>query len=167
MAEAEIFNYLPNHELVEENQALRNDGTGYFVPAPEWRLGSTLGGRGMSMADLDGDGDLDIVVNNLRGPAQLFENRLCGGPGLEIDLRWPRSKNTRALGATLVLHTSAGTYYRDVRAASGYLSGDPARVHFGVPTNVTASRLEIRWPDGRVSLVDGVTPHMLLNVTRD
>ncbi|MDQ5852006.1 MAG: CRTAC1 family protein, partial [Chloroflexota bacterium] len=166
MAEAEIFNYLSNHELVEENQALRNDGTGYFVPAPEWRLGSTLGGRGMSMADLDGDGDLDIVVNNLRGPAQLFENRLCGGHGLEIDLRWPRSKNTRALGVTLVLHTSAGTYYRDVRAASGYLSGDPARVHFGVPRNVTMSRLEIRWPDGAISTLDQLIPHALLTITR-
>jgi hypothetical protein len=42
----------------------------------------------MSMADLDDDGDLDIVVNNLNSPAQLFENRLCNGDGLLVELRW-------------------------------------------------------------------------------
>jgi len=166
MIEAEIFHYLPRHELVEENQALRNDGAGRFVPAHEWGLGSELSGRGMSMGDLDLDGDLDIVVNNLRGPAQLFENRLCGGSSLEIDLRWLASKNSRALGATLALRTDGGTYLRDVRAASGYLSGDPARIHFGVPPGATPRELEIRWPDGAVSVIEGPAVQQLITVTR-
>ncbi len=167
MIEAEIFDYLPNHELVEENQMFHNDGRGYFVRAPHWGLGSTRSGRGMSMADLDGDGDLDIVVNNLRGAAQLFENRLCGGSSLEVDLNWPESKNQRAIGATLTLHTSAGTYYRDVRAASGYLSGDPARIHIGFPASAIPLRLDIRWPDGTMSAIDQPPPHTLLTITRD
>jgi hypothetical protein len=167
MAEAELFSYLPSHELVEQNQAFHNDGSGYFVRARAWGLGSTYGGRGMSMADLDGDGDLDIVVNNLRGPAQLLENRLCGGSSLEVELRWPASKNTRALGATLTLRTSAGDYTRDMRAASGYLSGDPPRIHIGFPDNATLERLEIRWPDGAVSVVDAPARHTLLTVTRN
>jgi hypothetical protein len=129
----ELFHHLPGDELVEQNQALRNRGDGTFAPAPGWNLGSTASGRGMSMADLDNDGDLDIVVNNLRSPAQLFENQLCGDSSLEVELSWPGSGNTRALGAKLVLHTSTGSYTRDVRAGSGYLSGDPARVHFGFP----------------------------------
>jgi hypothetical protein len=120
----------------------------------------------MSMADLDGDGDLDIVVNNLRSPALLFENRLCGGAALEVDLRWPASKNPYAIGAQLALRTSAGTYYRDVRAASGYLSGDPARIHFGVPAGVVPRQLEIRWPDGATSIVDRLTVQRLVTVTR-
>jgi len=167
MIEAELFRYLPGGELVEQNQALRNDGAGRFAPAPQWRLGSTRSGRGMSIADLDGDGDLDIVVNNLRAPAQLFENQLCGGAGLEADLRWPASRNTRAIGARLALHTSAGAYYRDVRAGSGYLSGDAARVHFGVPAGATIERLEVRWPDGAVSSVEAPAAHTLVTVTRD
>ncbi|HEX6289309.1 MAG TPA: CRTAC1 family protein [Herpetosiphonaceae bacterium] len=167
MIEAEIFDYLPNHELVEQNQVFHNDGGGRFVPMPQWGLGSIRSGRGMSMADLDGDGDLEVVVNNLRSAAQLFENRLCGGSGFQVDLYWPQSKNTRAIGATLALHTSAGTFPRDVRAASGYLSGDPARIHFGVPANATLLRLDIRWPDGATSALDRPVPRALLTITRN
>jgi hypothetical protein len=166
MIAAELFGHLPGAELVEQNQALRNDGTGHFSPAPAWGLGSTASGRGMSMADLDGDGDLDIVVNNLHKPAQLFENRVCGGSILVVDLRWPASRNTHAIGARLALYTSAGTYYRDVRAGSGYLSGDPAQVHFGFPRGVTLQRLEVRWPDGQFSSVDAPAAHTLLTMTR-
>jgi enediyne biosynthesis protein E4 len=166
MIAAELFPHLPNDELVEQNQALRNDGTGHFAPAPEWALGSTSSGRGMSMADLDGDGDLDVVVNNLGAPAELFENRLCGGSSLSVDLRWPGSRNTRALGARLVLRASSGAYFRDVRAGSGYLSGDTARVHFGLPTGATIEQLEVRWPDGAVSLVERPAAHSVVTITR-
>src|SRR5919202_936667 len=86
MLAADLFDYLPGYELVEENRAFRNQGDGMFGLMPGWGLGSKRSGRGMSMADLDGDGKLDIVVNNLERPAQVFENRLCGGSGLEVDL---------------------------------------------------------------------------------
>ena len=135
MIAAGLFDHLPNHELVEPNMAYRNDGRGSFTDAADWGLGSIASGRGMSMADLNGDGKLDIVVNNLQSPAQLFENRLCGGAGLEVDLFWPMSQNIRAIGAQLALHTSAGTFYRDVRASSGYLSGDAPQIHFGLPSD--------------------------------
>jgi hypothetical protein len=166
MIELRMFSHLPNHELVEPNLAFHNQGGGNFAPAPEWGLGSTLSGRGMSMADLDGDGDLDIVVNNLRGPAQLFENRLCGGLSLQVDLFWPGSGNSRAIGAEVVLYTSHGSFTRNIRASSGYLSGDPVRLHFGFPSHATLHSLEIRWPDGAVSTVEGIFSQTRLNVTR-
>ena len=163
--EKNTFAHLPDHELVEENQVFRNEaGTG-FQPMPRWNLGATGSGRGMSMADLDGDGDLDIVVNNLRGPAQLFENQLCRGASLQVDLFWPGSGNERAIGAALVLHRGDNSYYRDVKAASGYLSGDPARIHFGLPDGADL-RLEIVWPDGKTSRVDDPRPNSLVTVTR-
>jgi enediyne biosynthesis protein E4 len=164
--EASTFAHLPEHELVEENQTLRNLGDGQFASMPDWGLGSTRSGRGMSMADLDNDGDLDIVVNNLRGTAQLFENQLCTGKSLEVDLTWPDSANTRAIGTTLVLHSDRGDYYRDVKAASGYLSGDASRIHFGVPDGIQLDQLEIRWPDGEVSVVDALAEDSLFRVTR-
>jgi hypothetical protein len=167
MIAGDLLDHLPGGELVEQNQALRNDGRGQFVPADEWALGSARSGRGMSMADFDNDGDLDIVVNNLNSPAQLFENRLCiEGDALAIDLRWPDGANPFALGATVRLYTDRGVILRDVRAVSGYLSGDPARLHFGVPAGATMQRLEIRWPDGAVSQLDAPPRNHLLTVTR-
>ena len=167
MIAGDLLDHLPGGELVEQNQALRNDGRGQFMPAAEWALGSARSGRGMSMADFDNDGDLDIVVNNLNSPAQLFENRLCiEGDALAIDLRWPDAANPFALGAVARLHTDRGVILRDVRAVSGYLSGDPARLHFGVPTGATVQRLEIRWPDGAVSPIDAPPRNHLLTVTR-
>jgi hypothetical protein len=166
MAALDLFSHLPNNELVEEHQALRNLGGLRFEGAPEWGLNGKEGGRGMSMADLDLDGDLEIVVNNLMAPATLYENRLCGGRGLEVDLYTSHVQNNRAVGAELFLHTSSGVYYRDVRAASGYLSGDPVRVHFGLPANAHLEALEVRWPDGAVSVVDDLSPGVLLRITR-
>lgn len=151
MIDAQLFDYLPNDELVEQNQALRNLGDGSFMPAPEWRLGATESGRGMMLADFDNDGRLDVVVNNLRAPAMLYANALCGGRALEVSLRWPTAQNTQAVGAQLALHTSAGVIYRDVRVSCGYISGSPARVHFGLPAGATVERLEVNWPDGSVS----------------
>jgi len=161
------FGHLPDHELVEENQVMRNIGDGYFRSAPDWGLGSTESGRGMSMGDMDGDGDLDIVINNLRGPAQLFENQLCSGESIQVDLFWPGRGNSRAIGSTLVLHTSRGDYHRPVKAASGHLSGDPARIHFGFPQDTELHWLEIRWPDGGTTIVDELQAGTMISVSRE
>ncbi|MDE0429966.1 MAG: CRTAC1 family protein [Caldilineaceae bacterium] len=150
----EIFSHLPGDELVEENQAYRNDGGSRFVPAPEWKLNSTAGGRGMAMADFDGDGDLDVLINNLRSPSQMFENQLCSGHSLLVDLRQAGSGDTRALGAELLLHTTNGTLRRSVQAAGGYLSGRSARQHFGLPFGSRIVSLEVIWPDSTVSKID-------------
>ncbi len=170
MIAADLLDYLPTHELVEANQVLHNDGAGNFAPAPAWGLGSTRSGRGMSMADLDGDGDLDIVVNNLTSPAQIFENQLCdeGDPreSLLVDLRQPGTENPFAIGAVVVLHTSLGDLRRDVRVASGYLSGDPTRLHFGFPKGTTLDRLEIQWPDGTTSSVDDIEGQTVLFIRK-
>ncbi|MBX3011156.1 MAG: CRTAC1 family protein [Caldilineaceae bacterium] len=161
-----LFRHLPFGELVEENQVFRNRGDGTFAAMPTWQLGATASGRGMSMADLDNDGDLDIVVSNLRQPAQVFENQLCGGAALQVELRWPTSRNPYAIGAQLELQTSSGSLLRDVRVVSGYLSGDPVRVHFGFPVAATVEMLTIRWPDGATSQLATPAPGHLLEVTR-
>ncbi|MDP9351564.1 MAG: CRTAC1 family protein, partial [Chloroflexota bacterium] len=166
MLATDLFDYLPERELIEENQVLRNVGGRRFERKPEWGLGSTASGRGMTQADLDRDGDLDIVVNNLAKPAELFENQLCEGRGMLVELRWPNSKNTSAVGASVLLHTSTGVYRRDVGVASGYLSGEPATLHFGIPDGAQPQRFEVRWPDGKVSFISDLSPQTELVVTR-
>jgi hypothetical protein len=102
----------------------------------------------------------------LRAPAQVFENKLCGGENVLVDLRWPASGNTRAIGATLLLHTSAGVFQREVRATSGYISGEPARVHFGIPKGATILFMDVIWPDGKASRVEKINSQTLIEVTR-
>jgi hypothetical protein len=113
---------------VEANQAFRNVGGGTF--ASRLNGGSYRQWARYGMADLDNDGDLD-GGQHLRSSAQLFENRCAAGPS-EVDLHWAERQYPRPRRA-VILHTSAGTYTRDVRAGSGYLSGDLARVHLAPP----------------------------------
>lgn len=165
MIERTIFAHLPNHELVEENQAMMNDGAGNFISMSQWMLNSQASGRGMSMADFDMDGDLDIVVNNLRSPALLFENQLCEGNSLQVELSHLDSANPQAIGASIALETSIGTFYRNIRVASGYLSGDTARVHFGFPIGTEIFTLSITWSDSSTSVIDNVLPQKLYQIT--
>ncbi len=156
MRASELFSHLPNNELVEENQAFANNGDGTFEPVSAWMLGATDSGRGMSMADVDGDGDLDILVNNLETPAQLFENQLCEGTSVKVALRQAGVGNMHAVGAEVTLETNKGTLSRLQEAGSGYLSGDPAELHFGMPEGTIVEKLTVTWPDGSTTVVDTV-----------
>ncbi len=167
MISLELFSHLPGDELVEENQAYRNLLGAGFNAMPGWALNDSASGRGMTMADLDNDGDLDIVVNNLLSPATLFENQLCGGDSIEVDLRQAGLGNSRGIGSRLTLHTSAGAYHRHVSAVSGYLSGESSRLHFGFPAGTTLRRLSIIWNDGEYSEVDELEANTRITLRRN
>lgn len=166
MISREMFSHLPGNELVEENQVYRNLSGRQFVSQPNWALNDQASGRGMSLSDLDNDGDLDVLVNNLNAPAKIFENQLCGGESIEVDLHWTASASA-SVGAQLFLETSEGTYRRDVTVSSGYLSGDPSRVHFGFPSGSALERLTIIWNDGEYSVVEQLRANTLITVRRE
>ena len=173
MMEARLFAHLPQQELVEANMVFRNLGgdpaaAPTFRAAPEWGLSSLRSGRGLVLADLDLDGDLDIVINNMRGPAQLFANELCTANHhfLEVDLNWPGSPNTQAVGASVTAASATGTVHRQVHVAAGYLSGDAPRLHLGLGPTVDSIDLVVTWPDGLISHLYGVPANGLLQITR-
>ena len=167
MIEATLFAHLPDHELVERNHAFRSGADGSLMPAPEWNLGDQASGRGMVMADLDRDGDLDIAVNNLRSPAVLFENRLCGGVGLQLDLLQETGGNSHAVGARVIVAANSKRWVRTVRVADSYLSGRAPRLHFGLGNQDQDVQVTIQWPDGEHTTIGGVAPGSLVTVIRE
>ena len=167
MIAADMFGHLSNGELVEENQAYRNRGNGSFAPAPQWQLGSTASGRGMVMAR---SGRRRRSGHRRQQPARLCPaaSRIsfAAATACSSTCVWDGAANRHAIGAQLALHTDAGILRRDVRASGGYLSGDPTRVHFGVPGGRECEALEITWPDGAVSSIMAPPNDRHLTVTR-
>ena len=162
-----LFGHLPDASLVETNQAFRNIDGERFAPAAGWELNDTTGGRGMALADLDLDGDLDIVVNNLNSPSRLYENRLCGGSAVTVALRWLGTGNPEAIGSQVRLRDGrGGTLVRTVEAARGYLSGASTVLHFGIGEQSDPVEIEVRWPDGAVATISDLDVNRHVTVTR-
>lgn len=164
MRSDQLFSFLDGDELIEPNAVFRRDGD-RFEPMPSWDLDSEIGGRGSAMGDLDGDGDLDIVVNNLGSPSVVHENRLCGGSQLLVDLRWPDSANPFAIGSTVYAVADEQRWAAGVDEARGYLSGGTMPAHLGVGEAATVE-LVVRWPDGVISDLGPVDADQRVTVTR-
>lgn len=137
---------------------LANDGHGRFHDASKGAgpyFERALIGRGAAAGDLDGDGGIDLVVNNCAGPATVLHNEGPRGHWLTLVLR-QSGANGEAVGAGVTLESRGGRQYRQVQGGGGYLSVNDRRLHFGLGTATRADRIEIRWPDGTRQVEEGV-----------
>jgi hypothetical protein len=123
-----------------------------FVPVPETKCGpdylKRMVGRGGAFADIDGDGDLDLVFAATgQSPRLLRNDQQTGHHWLRLSLRGTAS-NTLAIGAQIEVEVAGRTLYGQVMPTRSYLSQVELPVTFGLGTARQADRVLIRWPSG-------------------
>jgi hypothetical protein len=120
--------------------------------------------RGLAVGDLDNDGRVDVVVNDLDGPAQVLRNELAdAGHWLIVRLQG-KGGNPDALGAVVTAKAGPLSMSRYVRSGTSYVSQDDVRQHFGLGAQPQAESVEVRWPDQTVTRVENVPANQVLVV---
>jgi hypothetical protein len=130
------------------------DAASEFVPAPQNLTGSDfvqpIVGRGATYADIDGDGDLDVLLTATGGAPRLLRNEQ------QLEHHWLRLKlvghksNRDAIGAWVDVHVGETVQRRQVMPTRSYLSQVELPVTFGLGSGTEVDKVVIRWPDGSV-----------------
>lgn len=145
------------YPLRQRNQLWSNDGHGRYTEqagGPAFDLVEVS--RGAAFADLDNDGDVDIVVANNSGPARLYRNDTTAATWLGVELR--DADGVLATGATVWLDTeSCGA--RRIATDGSYASAGDSRVVFGLGSESEPRFVRVRWPDGSTGRFGPLAPN--------
>lgn len=164
-----IANGNAHHEFPEEDVLVRNDGTGQFVDVARQSgpyFQEKYVGRGATGADLDNDGDMDLVVVNLNDQPRLLRND--GGNKrnwLRINALLANGRSV-AVGARVAVSNGSFTQIQDLSPVTGYLSQMDPRPFFGLGSAKKVD-VEIRWPNGRRSALRDVSVNQTLQVIEE
>ncbi|MFK7925993.1 MAG: FG-GAP-like repeat-containing protein, partial [Bacteroidia bacterium] len=135
--------------------------------ASEWGLDQLSFSNGSAYGDLDNDGDLDLVVNNVNMPAFVYRNQSRQQKPenhfVSIALEG-EGMNTYGLGAQVSVETSHGKYYQELNPMRGFQSTVDHRLHFGLGTDSSILLIEVLWPDSRLSRIANPMIDTLLRI---
>lgn len=147
--------------LTPPKRAFRNNGDLTFEECGNlWGFDSTRIAHGMALADIDGDGDLDVILNCLEGSPLIYRNETIA-PRVAIRLRG-LPPNTQGIGAHLTLEGGPVTQTQEVIAGGIYLSGsDPMRVFAAGANPMT---LTVRWRDGTTQVIENIRANHLYEI---
>jgi enediyne biosynthesis protein E4 len=161
----ELIEQIP--QIKVSNYAFRNMGQLKFENVTkEWGINQPAYSYGAAYADLDNDGDLDYVVNNINDEAFVYENRLHSAGKtvtnfLQVEFAGD-TQNKNGLGAIVELYTDSSIQAYENFPWRGYLSSVTRRVHFGLGNHAVIDSLRISWPGGKTQLLKNVAAHQVL-----
>src|SRR6266404_3463838 len=132
-----------------------NDGQGKFVDvAQAVGVSDNYDGRSVVMVDLWNRGVLDVVVGNQRGPLLIYKNTVSpDNKWIEFDLEGTRS-NRSAIGAEVKVFWNGQQQSQEVSGGSGFCAQNQRPLHFGLGKNPHLDKVEVRWPSGKIQVVD-------------
>ncbi len=166
-ARLELLNKLPAYN--ESNYVFRNAGDLTFTDETnEWGMDRPSFSYGAAYADLDNDGKLDLVVNNIDAPAFIYQNVAPDDDAhhwLEVRLvgESPR-QGTAGIGAQVIVTAGGKKQYVYDTPYRGYMSTMDDRAHFGLGRARHVDSVEVEWSDGRYQLLTGLNADRLLIV---
>lgn len=163
------FDYLQPPLMLRNEGSSTSPGTGTSFIDVSASLGPAFArpaaGRGAAFADLDDDGDVDIVSANLDGEPTILRND--GGNAnhwLTVSLRGTRS-NRNGIGAVVTVVDERGQTHSGIcSTASSYQSGSDRRVHFGLGGATAVKRVEVRWPSGTVQVLKDLAVDRIVEI---
>ena len=161
----EEWSYLKDQpRRTEPNMAFRNrDGFQFDKTAKAWGIDHDGMSYAAAWADLDRDGNLDLVVGNLNENVSVYQHRGSANSRLLVSLRG-LGKNPYGIGAKVTARTGRRTLTRVLNPATGFMSSNDPIIHFGLGDAAIIDELVITWPTGTIQVLTGVEAnrHLLI-----
>ncbi|MER3375460.1 MAG: VCBS repeat-containing protein [Allomuricauda sp.] len=159
----ELIDHLPTKKV--QNYFYKNNGGMTFSNVTDiWSQKSESFSNGCAYADLDNDGDLDLVVNNVNESAFVLENTLNEGNFIKIAFDGT-PKNRFGIGAKAIVYQKSNKALQENFATRGFLSAKDNRLNFGVGKDSIIDSIQVIWPDGRFQTLRNVHANKTLTVS--
>lgn len=166
--EMAFINELPEKKV--PNYFFKNNGDLSFTNVTDsWSTSENSFSNGCVYADLDNDGDLDVVVNNVDEHAFILENtsnQKSANNSIQIKLQG-NPTNTFGIGAKLMAFTSYATITQEHFPSKGYLSSVSNKIHFGMGTDSILDSLKVIWPNGKHQTLKTVAQGEVLHLKEE